>query len=644
MNTARRWYILLVSAISLQAATWAIIALLRNLLAGGGGSVGFVAFQIAVIVIALPLFLVHWLWAQRLADRDINEREASLRRFYLYGMASGFLSAGIANAYSLVSSLLKMVVGESVGNYSNDYRSPVETILYHLIAILVLGALFYYQQRVIADDAKVSPEMGASATIRRLYVFLFGAWGLTMATLAIIHLLRWITYQFVRGDVVGQDNVTLVTETARLLIGAPLWLLFWRWAQKLFNSPGEEERASALRKFYLYASVFVAVLTAVSNATIVLAGFFRRMLGLESLGDIRGPLPIIFGMALLWAYHAYVLRAEANRAGEAPRQASIRRLYLYLVAAVGLAALLVGFSGDISVLIRSFAQTFSDSLREQLAWFTAALIAGLPVWILPWRQAQLGAVAATPAGADERRSTVRKNYLYFYLFVATIAVLSSAVYILYRILSLILGEPGTGNLLTGIGQAIAYALVGVGVWLYHGAVLRGDGQANRFEQSARLEKMRVLFLGTNANFGKSLFERLQKELPGLSPELIVLPLEKDAEAAALEKIRAAGLIVGPWQIAVAGGTVNAAVAQAVVDSPAHKLLVPAQAPGWDWAGVDAMDTESALMQTARAVKQFMEGEEIKPQRPMSAGSIIGMIVGILLLLILLAIPIISYFG
>lgn len=40
MNNARRWYIFLVCAISLQATTWAVIALLRNLLAGGAEQPG----------------------------------------------------------------------------------------------------------------------------------------------------------------------------------------------------------------------------------------------------------------------------------------------------------------------------------------------------------------------------------------------------------------------------------------------------------------------------------------------------------------------------------------------------------------------------------------------------------------------------
>ncbi len=647
MNTARRWYIYLVCAISLQSATWAVIALLRNLLAGGGGTVGFIAFQIAVIVIALPIFLVHWLWAQRLSGGDINEREASLRRVYLYGMSGGFLGALVANAFDLVAVSLWMAAGKP-GFDELHYYSPFHAPLYHLVAIIVLAALFYYQQRVISDDAKISPETGGSATIRRLYVFVFSAWGLTMTALAAIHILRWIMLQFGRGAVIGQGIGFLTEEAARLIVGVPLWMLFWRQAQGLFGGSSEEERESALRKFYLYASVFVAVLSAVTNATFILAGFFRRLLGLAPQGDIRDPLPIIIGMAFLWAYHAYVLRGEAEPAGEARRPGWVRRLYLYLVAAIGLAAFLVGLSGDISVLIRSFTQYFTDTLREQLAWFTAALVAGLPVWLFPWRQAQLGAVAMTPAGAEERRSAVRKYYLYFYLLVATLAVLSSMVYILYRVLSLALGERGEGNLASSLGQAAAYALVGVGVWLYHGSVLRGDGQANRREQTARLEKMRVAFVGLgDAGFGRSLLDRLQKELPGLNLDLISLPLESDSTEAAFAKLGQAGLIVGPWPIAVAGGaggTVSAEVARAVVASPARKILIPAQVEGWDWAGVDRLNAESALLHTARAVKQFAEGEEIKPVRPMSVGGIIGTIVGILILLILLAIPVVSYFG
>jgi hypothetical protein len=234
---------------------------------------------------------------------------------------------------------------------------------------------------------------------------------------------------------------------------------------------------------------------------------------------------------------------------------------------------------------------------------------------------------------------VRKNYLYVYLFIATVAVLSSAVYILYRLLSLALGEPGDSDLASSLGQAIAYALVGVGVWLVHGATLRGDGRANLQEQATRLEQVRVVLVNFGeVRFGQSLLERLQKEIPGLTPDRVSLPVDGESREAALAKLGAAGLIVGPWPMAVsggAGGQVSAEIAAAVASSPARKILIPTHFEGWDLAGVESPNTESALLQTVRAVKQFIEGEEIKPHRPMSAGAVIGTIVGVILLLIIL---------
>jgi hypothetical protein len=126
------------------------------------------------------------------------------------------------------------------------------------------------------------------------------------------------------------------------------------------------------------------------------------------------------------------------------------------------------------------------------------------VWILPWRQAELGAEASGPAGAEERRSLVRKIYLYFYLFVATMTVLSGVVYIVYRLLSLLLGEANTGNLLSDLGQAIAFSLIAAGVWLYHGFVLRGDGQLAKQEQAKRLANLRVVVVdGEEGCFGQA---------------------------------------------------------------------------------------------------------------------------------------------
>jgi len=657
MVTVRRWYIFLICAISLHAVAWAVIALLQNLfLKASQAPVTAIAFQIAVVVIGLPIFLVHWLWAQRLAGRELDERESALRRLYLYGTLAGFLGPFLAHSFDLFVWLLRLTFGAPQSDFGSLEFSPTETILRALIAMVVLALLWFYHWRVVAADAKAAPEVGNAATLRRLYVLAFSAAGVTMTTMAVIYLLRWIMFQFAAGAAIGgtgSNIVGLTDEVARLIVGVPLWLFFWRPAQALFEGPSEEERGSVLRKLYLYGTVFIAVLSAVTNAALILAGLFRRWLDLPSQGDIRIPLSIVVGTAALWAYHAYVLRGDAALAGEAPRQAGVRRLYLYLVAAVGLAAFLVGLSGDLRVLIRSLAgEFFGNALREELAWFTAALIAGLPVWLLPWRQAQLGADASGPGGVEERRSVVRKIYLYFYLFVATVTVLSSLVYIVYRLLSLALGERNQGNLLSDLGQAIAFTLIAVGVWLYHGAALRGDGRLNQRAQAQRLADLRVAVVDAgDGRFGRAVLEGLRHELSGLTLEPIGLtPLAAEAmgmtgDATGIAaRLAGANLIVGPWSMAVSGGPVTAEIAGAVVGSPARKLLVPVRTEEWEWAGVDQWNAEAIVRQTVHAAKQMVDREEVKPVRPLGAGAIIGIIIGVLFLLILLAMPVLDFFA
>ena len=88
MLQIRRWYIFLVAAISLQVVTWGMIALLRNLFISGlDAQLTQIALQIAIIVIGLPFFLVHWLWAQRLAKAD-DAKKTSVLRHLLFELAA----------------------------------------------------------------------------------------------------------------------------------------------------------------------------------------------------------------------------------------------------------------------------------------------------------------------------------------------------------------------------------------------------------------------------------------------------------------------------------------------------------------------------------------------------------------------------
>jgi len=654
MDTPRRLYIYLVSAISLQAFAWAIIDLLRSLLITpfNASSIAL-AMHIAIILVSVPIYLIHWLWGQRIANRDREEREASIRTLYLYGMQAAFLGPIIASLFGLVNTILLWFAGQAPRRHYPDLKSG-EAILFYLVPVLVLGLLWLYHQRIIQKDAKEVKLSGGAATIRRLYMLGFSAVGLAMTTMGFIYLIRWLTFQIGGGNNIGVfSSVGYLSEIARLIVGIPLWMAFWLWAQRLFYGEEDDERRSALRKFYLYAIIFAAVISTITSVTYILQGLISLALGgsttSTSDGDIRIPISIIIPMIVLWIYHSGVLKADIKAAEEVERQAGLRRLYYYLIAGIGLSAFLVGISGILSVLIRSLDQVaFNTGMRDQLSWFAAVVIAGLPVWFIPWNQAQIRARAAGSSGMGERRSLVRKIYLYFFLFIATITILSSLVYIIYRIISTILGEPLP--LFSDLGQAIAFTVIALGVWIYHWFVLNTDRKITQLDVRKEFEGTSIVVVDYGEHeFSQSVMAELKRQNLGLS--LVSFNsrevMSDEDRINDYSQLNEAGIIIAPWNLVIAGqteGVITPELTSAVVNSPAVKLLAPTRTEGWEWAGVEPWNTNFFVRQTVNAVKQIIENESVRPIRPLGAGAIIGIIIGAIFLLLLLGIPIFALFG
>jgi hypothetical protein len=657
VNAIRRTYLYAICLVSLQAATWATIALLRGLFNPVNTPVEAAAFQIAVVITALPIFLVHWRWAQGDAARDPQERGAAFRRFYLYLMQALFIVPVLSNTFGLLGAVAERIRGVPVPQpVPHDYLTLRDLAVRNLTAIVVLVVLAAYKWRQVRTDRAVAPEVGRSGVVRRLFVLGFAALGLSLTTAAAIQLLRYIYIQSgLSPTLLFASDQVLTRETARLAVGVPVWLVAWAWVQRLFGGDEPEEHDSALRKFYLYAAVLAGVLGTVTPVAMILAGVLRRALGLPSIGGLEIPLPFVPVMATVWAYHARVLSMDAARAAEVPRQAAVRRLYRYLVGAIGFGAFLLGVAGVARVVLRSLdpaVATASDALSNQLAWATAAALCGLPVWLWQWRRVQQAAFAPAPVGSLERGSIVRRLYLYFFIFVATITVLSSVVYLVFRLMNTVLGGQVGGDVATRVAEAVAYAALGVLVWIFHGRILRSDGRLGESDRAARLVNLptAVIDLG-DGHLGRALLDGLHRALPGLPLEAIGFAAPaaagQDDQArpeSVAERLAGARVIVAPWS-AVHGIGMDAAgtdIARAVVGSGAQKILLPTAAPGWAWAGVEPRDADDLVKQVAHAVGQIADGDPVTPARPLGAAQLLLLAIAGIVTFLTIVGPIVSF--
>ena len=640
MLTIRRIYLYLVAAISLVTITWSVIGLARLVLSEGigAGQITGLATLLATIIVGLPIFLFHWLMAQRLAASSDDERESPVRTFFFYGLMAIGATPVLSNLYRLLEKGIIALVGGSLP----DYYPYDLTVADNIAAILVWSVVWLYLYRQTREQSnwQAIATQTINLGIRRLYLLGFSLGGLVMLT--------WGGISLLQGLMQWPAGVAWQTPIARssmqLLVGTAIWVIHWSITQHAFRSGDPAEERSVLRKIYLYLAVFVYVMMALGSGTTLLKRLFELALGAPPateplLWQLSTPLPLLIVGAIFWAYHWTVLRQDAAQAPEAPRQAGVRRLYGYLVAALGLLVLLTGVGGLLTMLVDIITTPADVGLsfyRDEVALFVAMIVVGGPVWLLPWRSLQgqatrpLAGETAAASSIVEYRSTVRKVYLYLVVFIASLVIFGSAGWFVFHILSALLGADLPTDFITQVLDALVISLLAAGVWLYHWWAIRHDGRLDDQAQAARRSDVVIAVIdGEDGQLGQTLLRHLERTLPGV--QLKPLGLTPAAEAAMTGQpfsptaIESARYITGSWQSLSAD-----AVEPAISDGSAMKFVVPLPQANWLWAGLKPQPLDTYAQQIARGIKQSIDGESVEFNAGLDAGTIIATGLGIIL--------------
>ena len=72
MKTIRRLYFYAVAFISFEVVLWGLIGLIRSIVNPDliTNSAQALAQALSLILVGVPIFLIHWLWAQRASARE----------------------------------------------------------------------------------------------------------------------------------------------------------------------------------------------------------------------------------------------------------------------------------------------------------------------------------------------------------------------------------------------------------------------------------------------------------------------------------------------------------------------------------------------------------------------------------------------
>jgi hypothetical protein len=400
----------------------------------------------AAAIVGLPVWLVHWWWAQRASHASPVEQLSALRRLYVFAVLAAALLAG--------ASALHEVLVDSTWQ------------LLPTVGVSLVVWLYHWREAVLLADH--------GGTLRRWYLYgsaFVGFLLLLGGSRAVLHAV-W--------DMLAASTAPNVPRAviADALIGLGIWLLHWPGAARVFR---ETDRRATLRSVYLFLSLAVAVGGAVAGLTQVLYYALGRALGVERPGGVggslleaaAGPASLLVVYGLAWLYTRAALREQALMV-EAPRQAGVRRLYTYLVALIGLVALAVGAAGLLWIvgdaLTSAPGTQGSQWWRDRVALFATLTSVGLLVWLLHWRP-------ASRLAGEELTAFSRRLYAYLALIAGSMTVLGSAAAVAYRVLTLALGAQPSPSLASDLAHDLADVLVAGLVVGYHWST-RPAGEAS----------------------------------------------------------------------------------------------------------------------------------------------------------------------
>ena len=157
MKSIRRLYFYLVAFISIEVVLWGLVGLLRSVvdetISRGADAL---AQALALILVGVPIFLIHWLWVQRAAARDEEERTATLRAVFFYAILLATLIPVVQNLLSFIDRALIQAVGLRLVHAFRLFRE--QTLADNLIAILMNGIVAFYFWRTLRSEWATLPD------------------------------------------------------------------------------------------------------------------------------------------------------------------------------------------------------------------------------------------------------------------------------------------------------------------------------------------------------------------------------------------------------------------------------------------------------------------------------------------------------
>jgi hypothetical protein len=278
------------------------------------------ATGLALIPVGLPIFGKSWSVIQK-SLTEKKERHSSLRLVVLFvltllgiGFSLSALGILLANAFRWIF----QVDNWRLISFMDQYATQ-------LAVLISMGLVWGYFRRELKFAIADLDDDFQQAGIQRIYHSILSFAGLVVSFLGLLLLLGTIIESLFNLSI-GNNAASLSDALALLLIGLPLWLIYWQQIQletARTDERGSAARTSLFRKAYLYLALFATVVGTMLSTGWWIYGILKAILDRMPSDfwlNFNLQLRIAVLFAIFMVYHLRVLR-EDGRVTETAKEA-----------------------------------------------------------------------------------------------------------------------------------------------------------------------------------------------------------------------------------------------------------------------------------------------------------------------------------
>jgi hypothetical protein len=260
---------------------------------------------LVLLMIGAPIWFLYWIKLTMKSTREV----LWLGYVLIIGVAGGLITAIVSGSTLLYRILVWFIGDPSSTDFYTHFRSMPT-----LIGSAVAGLLLLWYHNHFASDSRTSVRN----EVQRIYEYLISGIALIAATVGFVLVLVSVFDVFVRNTLVDTSSAinTLLAAITLLVVGTPIWYLYWHRIQIHVKRQPLIEATAGTRRVYLFvlfgAGAALAVVTLISAVNLLLQAIFANDSLSDALRDLRYPVSILLGTIAITAYHWNVFSAERS--------------------------------------------------------------------------------------------------------------------------------------------------------------------------------------------------------------------------------------------------------------------------------------------------------------------------------------------